>query len=108
MGGWDQVKEWCEKAPFGTIAYYAGDGRSRGMAVRLRSRRDAGAGNRGARLHSGNTVDGPAMDWLMSQEAPRIMVTDRKFCDVADSQAQILRLENLEARGEITVQDYSK
>jgi hypothetical protein len=106
MGDWDQVREWCEKSPFGTIAYYAGDGRSRGwLYVYARD------GMRAREIvepdRHGNTVDGPAMDWLMSQEAPRTMVTDRRFCDAADSHAQILRLENLEACGDITVANYS-
>jgi hypothetical protein len=107
MGGWDQVKGWCEKSPFGTIAYYAGDGHSKGwLYVYARD------GMRAREIvepdSQGNTVDGPAMDWLMSQEAPRIMVTDRGFCDVADSMTQVVRLENFEARGEITVVNYNK
>lgn len=107
MGGWDQVKEWCEKAPFGTVAYYSGDGCSKGwLYVYARN------GMRAREIVEpdcqGNTVDGPAMDWLLKQEAPRIMVTDRAFCDVADSHVQVMRLENLEARGEITVLNYRK
>jgi hypothetical protein len=106
MGDWKQVKQWCETAPFGTIAYYAGNGASKGkLFVYARD------GFRAPQIvepgYGGNTIDGPAMDWLMQQEAPRIMVTDRHFCDAADSYAQIMRLENLEARGEIIVVDYS-
>ena len=107
MGNWDQVRQWCEKSPFGTIAYYAGDGRSRGWLY-VYARDGMRARDIMEPQASGNTVDGPAMDWLMRQEAPRIMVTDRGFCDVADSQAQKLRLQNFEARGEITVVNYKR
>jgi|SRR5215475_1947504 len=105
MGDWSQVKRWCEKAPFGTIAYYAGNGRKGWLYVYARN------GKRAAKIvkpgGGGNTVDGPAITWLMSQAKPRLMITDRGFCDVADSQLQVMRLENLERMGEIKVLDYA-
>ena len=105
MGDWSQVKKWCEKAPFGTIAYYAGNGSSGKLFVYARN------GKRAEKIVNphmgGNTVDGPAMDWLMTQAKPRRMITDRGFCDVADSQEQVLRLELLERAGEIEVLDYA-
>jgi hypothetical protein len=58
--------------------------------------------------NSGNTVDGLAIDWLMRQEGPRIMDTDRGFCDAADSEAQKMRLARLERLGEITVANYKR
>lgn len=105
MGDWSQVKRWCEKAPFGTIAYYAGNGSSGKLFVYARN------GRRAAKIVNpnmgGNTVDGPAMDWLMTQAKPRRMITDRGFCDVADSLEQVMRLELLERAGEIEVLDYA-
>jgi hypothetical protein len=106
MGSWDNVKQWCEKAPFGTIAYYAGGSYSGWLYVYARN------GKRAAEIvpprSGGNTVDGPALDWLMQQPGPRTMVTDREFCGAWDSTAQVVRLECLEAAGEVTVVDYSK
>lgn len=106
MGSWDRVKEWCEKAPFGTIAYYSGTTRNKGkLFVYARN------GRRAQDIvdpHGGNNiVDGPAMDWLMSQARPRLFITDRGFCGAPDSHAQVARLEVLERSGEITVKDYS-
>jgi len=105
MGSWDRVKEWCELAPFGTIAYYAGNGTSGKLFVYARN------GKRAREIvkpgMGGNTVDGPAITWLMSQAKPRIMITDRGFCDANDSRAQVLRLEQLERAGEIKVMDYA-
>lgn len=105
MGDWDQVRQWCEKAPFGTIAYYAGANKNGWLFVYARN------GRRASDIRpppsGGNTVDGPAIDWLMQQPAPRIMVTDREFCGAPDSVAQVARLANLERAGEITVVDYS-
>jgi hypothetical protein len=107
MGSWDQVAEWIRKSPFATVAYYAGDGSSHGwLYVYARN------GFRAAAIvppdNSGNTVDGLAIDWLMKQEGPRIMVTDRGFCDAADSEAQKMRLARLERLGEITVANYKR
>jgi hypothetical protein len=105
MGSWDQVKDWCQKAPFGTVAYYAGRDSKGWLYVYARN------GYRAREIvkprGGGNVVDGPALDWLMSQEGPRIMVTDRQFCGASESLAQKVRLEHLEARGEVTVVDYS-
>src|SRR4029077_3292808 len=105
MGDFDQIKRWCELAPFGTIAYYAGNHRSGKLFVYARN------GKRAREIEDprlgGNTVDGPAMDWLMSQAKPRLMITDRGFCGADDSIAQVARLEHLERLGEITVKDYS-
>ena len=107
MGSFDQVTQWCEKAPFGQIAYYAG--RDFGKGWLYIYARDG----RRARVPvepevKGNTVDGPAMDWLLKQPGPRIMVTDREFCGAKDSHAQVVRLQNLERQGLIKVLDYSK
>lgn len=105
MGDWDQVRSWCEKAPFGTIAYYAGGTKDGWLYVYARN------GRRAQEIvepdYKGNTVDGPAMDWLLTQAKPRLMITDRGFCGATDSFAQKVRLEQLELAGEIKVVDYA-
>lgn len=105
MGGWENVSKWLEEAPFSTVAYYAGHGARGQLFVYARKGRRAA---QFAEPDGGdNTVDGPAINWLMKERAPRIMVTDRGFCGAADSEAQVLRLATLEAAGEIEVRDYS-
>jgi hypothetical protein len=106
MGDWDEVTKWCELAPFGTIAYYAGGSRDGWLYVYARD------GKRAREIvepeRRGNTVDGAAIDWLMTQAKPRTMITDREFCGALDSEAQIVRLDQLERAGEITVKDYTR
>jgi hypothetical protein len=106
MGEWSQVSDWCKKAPFATVAYYAGNSRKGWLYVYARD------GFRASKIEKppsgGNTVDGPAITWLMQQPGPRTMITDRQFCGASDSTAQIMRLAVLEQQGEITVLDYSK
>jgi hypothetical protein len=106
MGSWNRVKEWCEKAPFGTIAYYAGYGNHGQLFVYAKRGRRATeiVGPDGA----DNVVDGPAIDWLLQQPAPRIMITDRGFCGAEDSFAQRIRLEQLERQGLIEVRNYKQ
>lgn len=105
MGDMDNIKKWLERAPFGTIAYYAGDGEKGWLWVYARD------GKRAAEIEEpdsrGNTVDGPALTWLMNQPGPRTFVTDRGFCDCNDSQAQVARLAMLEGAGEVKVVNYN-
>lgn len=105
MGSFDVIEGWIKRAPFGTIAYYAGNGRSGWLWVCAKN------GRRAAEFpkppSGGNTVDGPAMTWLLSQPGPHVMITDRGFCDVMDSDAQIQRLARLERQGKIRVYDYA-
>jgi hypothetical protein len=109
MGDFDQIAKWCEAAPFGTIAYYAGHDNGSGAGQLFVYARN---GRRALEIvepdSRGNQVDGPAMDWLMQQPKPRIMVTDRGFCGAPDSVAQTVRLRQLEKRGEIVVKNYRK
>lgn len=105
MGDFEEVAKWAEHAPFGTIAYYAGSNSGNGwLYVYARN------GRRSPEIVEPpgrqNTVDGPAIDWLLEQRGPRVMVTDREFCGAADSYAQIVRLRQLEIRKVIKVEDY--
>lgn len=105
MGSFEQVTRWLKEAPFGTIAYYAGSGRKGWLYIYARNGKcakepvDPEGG--------GNTVDGSALDWLMSQPKPRKFITDRGFCGADDSEAQVMRLARLERDGEIEVVDYA-
>lgn len=105
MGDWNEVRKWCELAPFGTIAYYAGGNTSGWLYVYAKG------GKKSAKIvkpkGAGNTVDGPAMDWLLTQPKPRRFITDRGFCGAPDSTAQVHRLAQLERAGEIEVLDYA-
>ena len=105
MGDWEQVQQWCETAPFATVAYYAGY--SRGGQLIVYAREGYRAPEIMPPIGRNNVIDGPALDWLMKQEGPRIMITDREFCGAHDSIAQRIRLANLENAGEIEVRDYS-
>jgi hypothetical protein len=108
MGDFNEITRWCEKAPFGTIAYYAGTDDTEGGQLFVYARN----GRRAQRIvhpaDRGNSVDGPAMDWLLSEKPPRIMVTDREFCGASDSTTQIHRLSVLESMGLIEVRDYRR
>jgi hypothetical protein len=104
MGSWDIVGEWIKKAPFATVAYYAGGSFDGWLYVYARD------GFRAKELvqpaNGGNTVDGLAIDWMLKQDGPYTMITDRQFCGAIDSEAQIIRLERLEKDGIVTVKGY--
>jgi hypothetical protein len=105
MGSWDRVREWVKASPFATVAYYAG-GRDNTGQLFVYARNGKRSPTITAPDGGNNTVDGPAIDWLLTQKAPRIMVTDRGFCGAPDSHAQVIRLEHLERRGLIEVRNY--
>ena len=110
MGHFDLIKNLCERAPFGTIAYYAGSDDATDpygwLYVYARN------GRRAMEIVEpelrGNTVDGPAIDWLLSQKAPRVLITDREFCGAKDSRVQVERLKVLEGQGAIKVENYRR
>lgn len=104
MGSFDEIIPWMEKAPFGTIAYYSGGTSDGELVIYARNGRKA---DHFKHPHGGNTVDGPALDWLLQQPGPRIFITDRGFCGASDSYAQIVRLRELERQGVIKVFDYA-
>lgn len=104
----DKLLDCCLRAPRAVIAYYWG---SDGHGNRRRGYGElhvfAQDGMRAAAIgnieDTDNTVDGPALDWLMQQETPRIFVTDRQFCGARDSALHAARLEILESLGEVMV-----
>jgi hypothetical protein len=105
MGSWEQVSQWCMKAPQATVAYYAGH--YGGGQLYVYARNGYRAEEIVEPIGTSNDVDGHAIDWLLREEGPRIMVTDRGFCGSSDSAMQVLRLARLEREGKITVMDYS-
>lgn len=69
-------------APAGTVAIYAGDDRGRGV-LRIVAQRgsrvpDALLGGLGAL----NVIDGPALEWLAGEPAPRVWVSDGRVTGV--------------------------
>lgn len=99
----EKLSECCRRAPTAVVGYYEGsDHMSRGnlwVYARdgMRARKTPLTGN------GGNAVDGPAMDWMLTFDAPRIMVTDREFCGSFDAEMQKARLKELERLKEIEV-----
>ncbi len=97
------LNDCCRRAPTAAVGYYEGrDGTGEGwlwVYARdgMRARKVLSKGYRG------NAVDGPAMDWMLTFDAPRIMVTDRNFCGSLDASMQRARLGELERLGEIKV-----
>jgi hypothetical protein len=64
-------------APAATVAVYSGHGRQGTLTVVARKGRMATAdGIQTSRCGSGNIVDGPALEWLAQQPAPRMWVSD--------------------------------
>ena len=92
----------CRRAPTATIAYYSGSDGTGVGSLWIFAKGGWRADYVGY-FSGGNAVDGPAMDWLMQQDGPRMFVTDSEFCGAADSYLQVVRLEQFELQGEITV-----
>lgn len=105
--GVDQMMllDCCRRTPAATVAFYSGiDGGNCGTlyVYAKDGRRATGNPEEFPEFEGGNGCDGMALDWLMKQEGPRIMVTDKCFtCN--DNDVQRVRLEVLEELGEVTV-----
>lgn len=81
-----------EAAPGCTIAIYAGSDRSGELRVIARNGRVASSKD----MHiygGGNIVDGPALEWLIHEEAPRVWVSDGVVTGVHDDQDSALDQE---------------
>lgn len=76
-----------KKMPFGTIAYYSGDGSSGTLVI---------AGKNGRSISNidsygrGNIIDAPAIKWLMSQPAPRYYIGDGGMTGKTDTAISML------------------
>lgn len=74
----EQLNEIIEAAPVATVAIYAGNDGYDGGEIRVVAKdgKRAKAEDLSITRHGGNGIDGPALEWLGSQEYPRIWVTD--------------------------------
>jgi hypothetical protein len=106
MGRLDCIEKKMRQEPQATIAYYQGASGRRGKLFIYA--KDGWRAAEPENFAGGNVIDGPAIDWLLQQEGPLTMITDRRFCGAPDSELQIFRLKNLELEGRITVRDYDK
>lgn len=91
----------CIRAPAASIAVYSGNDVNAGTMYIFA--RDGNRAETLPEMDGGNSVDGPAMDWLMKQNGPRMFITDRGFCGSSDSTIRSIQLHTLEELGEITV-----
>jgi len=104
MGELDYIYKKMREQPQATIAYYGAIYNRGELFIYAKDGWRAATIQKPIGCH--NVVDGQALDWLMRQDAPRTFITDRQFCGAPDSQFQIQRLDMLEARGELTVENY--
>lgn len=95
----------CRRTPAATVAFYCGiDGGNCGWlyVYAKDGRRASGDPALFPDHEGGNGCDGAALEWLMKQEGPRIMVTDKQFtCN--DAHIHVAKLEVYEMLGEVTV-----
>ena len=105
MGSFGFIVEQMRREPGATIAYYNAGQTGRGKLF-IYARDGWRADGKLPSAGGSNVVDGPALDWLLKQDGPRIFITDRCFCGAYDSPAQIIRLANAEAQGLLTVRNY--
>jgi len=105
MGSFDFIVEQMQREPGATIAYYNA-GSTREGKLFIYAKDGWRANGELPSAGGGNVVDGPALNWLLKQDGPRIFITDRCFSGAYDSEAQIVRLANAEAQGLLTVHDY--
>jgi hypothetical protein len=90
--GAEDLTAMVHAAPGSTVAIYSGDDCSRVGAGRLaivanRGQRSTAAEIRGLGMPGGNVVDGPALQWLATQPAPRVWVCDGIVTGVHDRTA---------------------
>jgi hypothetical protein len=101
-----RLRELCRLAPGATVAYYSASNNVNGVLVIFaKDGRRYNADGALPEHHEGNTVDYPALRWLLRQPGPRWIVTDREFCGGApgEKEAALLLLQANERRGEVSV-----
>lgn len=97
------LSDCCQRAPSAVVGYYEGmDGAGKGW-LWIYARDGMRARETPLKGFGGNAVDGEALDWMLTFDRPRILVTDREFCGAHDSEAQLRRLRRLEGEEEIKV-----
>lgn len=91
----DRIMAVLARSPSATIGLYAGRPASKSGSLLIAARN----GMHAARevidnwTHSGNVVDGPALQWLSQQKAPRVWVSDGEVTGLNDHSATNLQVE---------------
>jgi len=104
----EALAEFMEFIPFGTIAYYSGtDDASNpvGDLVVFAEKGRIFAEPKTPYHRGGNSIDLPAIMWLLKQEAPRWLVTDGGFCGVNQQYSIIAKdlMEQAKSSGKLKV-----
>jgi len=102
----DNLSELCALVPTATVGYYSGYGTATGDLSIYAHQGKRYAGELPQKtLHGGNSVDLPAIRWMMQQSKPWTLVSDLEFCcGVLGSETIAHALvERAERRGELTV-----
>jgi hypothetical protein len=106
----DDIVAIIDASPHATLAMYSGndeDSCPRGEIVVIAKDgwrlSDDAIRNYVESRDGGNSIDLEALDWLLEQGEPRVMVTDRRFCGSPYSGVALLRLEQAEESGDVTV-----
>ncbi len=115
----DFLRQLCKAAPGAQVAYYSGSegemlhhaesfgpGGYGALVIWAKEGRRYG-GNKCPYKYGGNEVDLFAIRWLLQQQAPRIIVTDRGFCGgpMGQSATALAVLEFAEKQGLVRVID---
>jgi hypothetical protein len=100
------LKSICELVPTATLGYYSGTAQGKGdlCIYALNGKRFSSELPRKF-LHSGNSVDLPAIQWMMKHPKPWVMVTDLGFCGGVFGSEIVAKalVERAVARGELTL-----
>jgi len=84
-----------ERSPSATVGLYAGGPTNRSGSLLIVARNSMHAAQEVIENwpHSGNVVDGPALQWLSRQKTPRVWVSDGEVTGTSDRSSANLHLE---------------
>jgi hypothetical protein len=101
----EALEELCQNAPAATVAYYCGYGLKNGHYgdLTIYAKNGMRAAKIGGARDGGNEIDLYALEWLLKQQAPRVLVTDRGFCGGPSGQntKALKLLQSSEAQGHV-------
>jgi hypothetical protein len=91
----DRLMAVLARSPSATIGFYAGgpEGKSGSLLIAARNGMHAAREVIDNWPHSGNVVDGPALQWLARQKTPRVWVSDGEVTGLNDHTAINLGVE---------------
>lgn len=98
----DVLSDCCKRAPTSVVGYYQGHDDYPCDGWLWVYARDGMRARETPMRYGGNGVDDLAIDWMLTFDGPRIMVTDRGF-SCPNRYGQITRLANLKRMDEIEV-----